>query len=269
MLKSIFIFVILISISVTPAFAISQAEKMRKAIIAAKWVEGKKIGNYELIDQDGISFNLDEYKGTPLLVSFIYTTCPDICSQIVASLGPAIQEVKEEYGDVFNAIIIGFDHEGDTPEMLKYYGDLHDIDFSMVRFASGDEETIKRLTKDFGFFFEATKDGAFNHIGLVSIVKKNFVVYKQVYGIKLKAKDINVPLNHLISGNIPVEAPLTLLEQLKAACYTIDPTTGGYVVDWPRVVGYLVQIIVFLIVVFAVFWTNMKSFFLRIARLIK
>ncbi|MDT8318081.1 MAG: SCO family protein, partial [bacterium] len=86
-------------------------ELLRKSVETARAAEGKIIVDYELTDQDGKRFKLSDYKGKPLLVSFIYTTCPDICNSLVATLVPAIEEIKKGLGDKFNAVVVGFDAE--------------------------------------------------------------------------------------------------------------------------------------------------------------
>ncbi len=258
MKKSLFLLALII-LSSSQVFAVSDVEKSRKAIIAAKWAEGKKVSDYTLLDQDGKSFKLNEYQGKPLLVTFIYTTCPTICSSIVSTLYPAVEEARKEFGDVFNSLVIGFDHENDTPEMLRAYGEHHDMDFNIIRFAGGDQETMERMTKDFGFFYEENEDDGYDHIGLVSMVNARGVIYKQVYGIKVKAEDIKVPLRQLLTGNIPVEGSPTLMEQIKAMCYTYDPKTGGYVLDYSFLVGMGLTALLMFIIITATFWDNIKN----------
>ena len=243
------------------SFAESDLELVRKVVETAKAVEGKKIADYSLIDQDKKSFKLNSYAGKPLLVSFIYTTCPDICNSIVATLVPAIEEVKRALGDKFNAVIVGFDAEYDTPEMMREFGDHHETDFDLVRFASGDAETIARMVKDFGFYFEQLEDGGFNHLGMITVVDADGVIYSQIYKTRINAADLRVPLNQLITGNIPGKKTPTLLSQLKALCLKYDPETGEYYVDYAYIFGVFLQALALILITWFFFKEDIKKMF--------
>lgn len=248
----------------TTAYAEPDLELLRKSVETARAAEGKLITDYELTDQDGKKFKLSDYKGKPLLVSFIYTTCPDICNSLVATLVPAIEEIKKGLGDNFNALVVGFDAEYDTPEMMKEFGLHHETDFGAVRFGSGDEETIVRMVNDFGFYYKELEDGGFKHIGLVSVLDKNFILYRQIYKSNIVAADIRVPLNQLLTGDIPEKREPTFIDQLKSLCLEYDPETGEYHLDYSYVLGVGLQAFVILIIVLLYFKRDIKKLLSRI-----
>ncbi len=228
---------------------------LRKAVEKAKRVEGNQLSDYSLIDQDEKPFNLSDYRGKPLLVSFIYTTCPDICNSVVASLVPSIEALKKEMGNAFNAVVVGFDAEFDTPEMMKAFGDHHEADYSLLRLASGDEKTIAGIVEAFGFFYDEIEEGGFSHLGVVTVVDDKGVIYDQIVKTKIEAADLRAPLKQLLSGErLAAKAP-TLLNQLKALCLRYDPETGEYVVDYAYLFGVFLQALV----IFLVAWFYLKE----------
>jgi len=232
-----------------------------EAVRIAKNAEGRKISFYNLIDQENRPFNTKEYAGKPLLVTFIYTTCPDICNSIIATLVPAIEEVKKELGDNFNAIVVGFDSEYDTPEMMKEFALHHEADFNLVRFASGDSETIGKMIRDFGFYFEVREEGAYNHLGLVSIVDKEGKIYRQVYKTNIGPADLKIPVNQLLTGNIPEKRAPTFIDQLKSICVRYDPKTGEYYIDYSYLFGVGLQAATILLVGGLYFRKDIKKWF--------
>lgn len=250
-------------LSATTASAEPDLELLRKAVETARAAEGNKIADYELTDQDGNKFKLSDYSGKPLLVSFIYTTCPDICNSLVATLVPAFEEIKKGLGDQFNAIVVGFDAEYDTPEMMKEFGLHHETDFNAVRFGSGDKETIARMVKDFGFHYEELEDGGFKHMGLVSMLDKNFILYRQIYKSNIAAADIRVPLNQLLTGDIPEKREPTFIDQLKSLCLEYDPETGEYYIDYSYILSVVLQALVILIVTLLYFKRDIKNWLSR------
>lgn len=99
---------------------------------------------FELIDQDGETVIFPgDYEGSPLIVGFIYTNCPDICSFITANVGSVYEEI-EDPGDT-QFVLITFDPQRDTPEVLKSYAEAFDMDREPFHFLTGDPETIESL----------------------------------------------------------------------------------------------------------------------------
>ncbi|MBE9535911.1 MAG: SCO family protein [Proteobacteria bacterium] len=235
-------------------------ELLRKAAQTARSAEGVRAGDYQLKDQYGVSFSTSEYSGKPLLVSFIFTNCPDICNTVVASLAPAIETVKKELGDKFSALVVGFDAANDTPQAMLAFGKSHDIDFSLVRFASGSAEVMERMTSDLGFYFEADEEAGFNHLGLVSIIDSKGVIYRQVYKTELRPADISGPLGELFSDKRKASRP-TLLTQIKSLCLKYDPATGEYRIDYAFILGIVLQAIVVAICFWLGFKNEIRGFF--------
>lgn len=260
--------IILFALFISPfgAQASQPPELLRKAVEYAKAVEGNRISDYRLVDQDEKKFSLSDYSGKPLLVSFIYTTCPDICSSVVATLVPAIEAVRRTLGDEFNAIVVGFDAAYDTPEMMKEFGKHHGADFDLVRFASGDETTIDRMVRDFGFYYEPSEDGGFNHLGLVTVVDKDGFIYRQIYKSKLGEADLRVPLKQLLTGNIPAKKAPTVLDQIKSICLKYNPETGQYYIDYAYLFGLFLQFAVILFFAGWIFKDNILRFFSRLSK---
>lgn len=92
--------------------------------IPSPWGPGY-LPNTPVITQDGktLRFYDDVIKGKIVVISFIYTTCRDICPVITARLA----QVKDALGDLMGRDIffvsISIDPVNDTPEKLKYYAE--------------------------------------------------------------------------------------------------------------------------------------------------
>lgn len=102
--------------------------------------------SFELVNQNGEAVIFpDDFAGAPVVVGFIYTYCPDICSFITAN----VQKVFNELDDPGDAqfILITFDPERDTPEVLKHYAQAFEMDREPFHFLTGDTETIDALMK--------------------------------------------------------------------------------------------------------------------------
>ena len=102
--------------------------------------------SYELTDQNGETVIFpDDYQGSPLVIGFIYTNCPDICSFITANVGKVYEEMSNPGDTKF--VLVTFDPERDTPEVLKSYAQAFGMDRDPFQFLTGDPETIDDFMK--------------------------------------------------------------------------------------------------------------------------
>ncbi len=259
------IFILLFSLHTAHAELIS-VEVARKAVTRAEWAEGVKLHDYELVDQDGVRFHLHDYfgQGKPLLVSFVYTHCADVCPLITTTLIEAVKEVKKEMGDKFDVLVLGFDTERDTPEALKAYSQRYLDTSGLIRFATADQQTMEQLTREFGFFYKERDTHGFTHLTMVSVVDEDGTIYKQVYGFNLKPEDIKTPLVELLTGNIPMETEPTFLDRIKQLCTVYDPVSGTFVLNWPVVIGFVLQIILITVILIVLFKRPLCTLFSKI-----
>lgn len=93
------------------------AETARRLAIAAS---PRELGDVALEDQDGTAFSLLDYRGAPLVLEFVYTTCPDIC----LALGTAFERLNGAAPDAVRLLSISFD-PADGKERLGWFADRY------------------------------------------------------------------------------------------------------------------------------------------------
>ena len=64
------------------------------------------VKEFSLVGPDGNYTNLSDYEGQVLVVSFIYSRCPDVCPIVSANLRWVSQELADDYGTNFSIISI-------------------------------------------------------------------------------------------------------------------------------------------------------------------
>lgn len=97
--------------------------------------------SFELTNQNGETVHFpDDFEGAPLVMGFVYTNCPDICSFITANIRNVYRQM-ENPGDVQFALVT-FDPERDTPEVLKKYAQSFEMDREPFQFLTADSSTI-------------------------------------------------------------------------------------------------------------------------------
>jgi len=99
---------------------------------------------FELTDQNGNSIIFpDDLKGSPVVMGFIYTNCPDICSFITANLKNIYDEMENP--DNVQFVAVTFDPERDTPSVLRKYAETFDMNRPPFQFLTGDPEVIDQF----------------------------------------------------------------------------------------------------------------------------
>jgi protein SCO1 len=107
--------------------------------------------NLPVIAQDGktLRFYDDVIKGKQVVVSFIYTSCPDICPLTTARLAL----VKEQLGDAMGRdvffVSLTVDPETDTPERMKAFADAFNPGPGWL-FLTGKPEDIRAINSKLG-----------------------------------------------------------------------------------------------------------------------
>ncbi|HAF15756.1 MAG TPA: redoxin [Blastocatellia bacterium] len=120
---------------------------------------GDEMPNYRLVNQDAKTIRMQDYRGKALLLTFIYTRCPqpDQCTLMSSNFAAIDQDLQKQpdlYGKT-HLLSISFDPEYDTPKVLRSYGaaftgKYSDETFSHWEFASGTADEVKGIAQFFG-----------------------------------------------------------------------------------------------------------------------
>lgn len=206
----------------------------KAALRDSQAVVGRLINDYTLMDRDGRPVRLSSYRGKPLLVSFIYTGCFQVCPATTRALQQVVSVAREVLGeDSFNVISIGFNQPADSPQALKYFAAQYGIDSRNWEFLSPTASIVPALTGDFGFRYVATAAG-FDHILQATVVDSEGRIYRQIYGEQYSPDYLVEPLKQLVTG-APVADDTSLsaiLERVRILCSVYDPSTGKYRVSY-------------------------------------
>jgi len=210
--------------------ALDESEALR----AAEAAIGRTIPDAELLDRNGRPVRLSDYRGKPLLVSFIYTGCFQVCPAQTRALYEAVKGLDRLLGEhQFNVVSIGFNQPFDSPDALRSFARQHRIEHRNWEFLSPPREGVDALTRAFGFSFVATPAG-FDHVLGVTVVDATGRIHAQVYGDRLRADQLGAPLRELLLNAPPVATSTlsAMVERVRILCTVYDPETGEYRYDW-------------------------------------
>jgi len=124
-------------------------------------------------DQDGRAFRLDEYRGAPVLVEFVYVRCRAVC----ASMGEgfrALQDALGRDGSEARLLSVSFDPGHDTRDALAEYARRHQADGTRWRIARvADPAELARLLGAFGVVVIPDPLGEFQHNAAIHVVDRD------------------------------------------------------------------------------------------------
>jgi protein SCO1/2 len=110
-----------------------------------------------LRDSLGHPVDLREYRGKAVLVTFIYTHCPDVCPLIVSHLKTAQAELGPKARKL-QIVAVSTDPRGDTPKTVADFLQTHAMTGRM-EYLIGDRPELERVWKDWSIVARPDKAG--------------------------------------------------------------------------------------------------------------
>jgi len=212
----------------------------RKAMERSQASIGRSLGNYRLVDSTGAALPLTSLRGKPLVISLVYTSCSSVCPPTTQHLIDAVgQAAKLIGGDRFAVLTVGFDARNDTPARLTQFATVQGVKLPNWRLASGDPATIEALLRDLGFSYTAVA-GGFDHVTQTTIVDRNGVIMRHVYGDDFPIQMFMEPLKDAVYGTTTVFDLGGLIDRIKFICTTFDPGAGRYRIDYGLAFGSVI-----------------------------
>ena len=112
----------------------------------------------ELIDQNGIARNEDDFADRPIALFFGFTYCPDVCPTTLTMLAAARDNLDSAgiNTKALQIIFITVDPERDTPEQLKHYLSLFDANVTGL---TGSPDKVRSVLQQFGVYAQKNGQG--------------------------------------------------------------------------------------------------------------
>ena len=213
---------------------------------------GKQLSNHVFINADGKPVTMADFRGKPLVLSMVYTSCYQICPMTTRHLSKVVEKARDALDDdSFSVAVIGFDTRVDTPDAMQYFANKQGISNKNWNLLSIAEKDLDALTRDLGFLYYPTPSG-FDHLIQATVIDADGKVYRQVYGQVFETPLLVDPLLELVLGRPQPEQSFidSLSDKIKLFCTTYDPRSDGYYFDYTFFVEIFVGITVILAVIF-------------------
>ena len=107
--------------------------------------------DFILLDPDGKTRTLEDFKGKVVVMFFGYTQCPDVCPTTLTEMEQAMNLLGPQSNQV-QVLFVTVDPQRDTAAILKQYVPAFDPRFLGLRPA--DDTALDKVTKDFKIYYK-------------------------------------------------------------------------------------------------------------------
>ncbi len=214
----------------------------RTAIQISQAALDNTLGEHILKDANGQNISLSSFRGKPLVLSLVYTSCYHTCPLTTRHLAKVVEKARDALGkDRFDVAILGFDAPNDTPDAMRQFATKQGIMGKDWHLLSADQPTIEALAKELGFIYFPSPRG-FDHIVQATVIDAQGSIYRQVYGETFDTPLLVEPLKDLIFNRRTPGEPFLdeLIDRIRFFCTTYDPARDGYSFDISLFIGMFI-----------------------------
>jgi protein SCO1 len=144
----------------------------------------------KLVDQNGNTVSLESLKGKPMVVDFIYTTCPGPCLMETAKFANVALRLGNDLGSKVTLVSITVDPEHDGPKQLLAYSRQQGADEKGWYFLTGGPADVDKALAGFKLSRQIEPDGSVGHLIAMMLVGPDGRVVRDYNGEAVRAQDI-------------------------------------------------------------------------------
>ena len=145
----------------------------RQSILKVDFAERRElniaIDNFVLTDQDGRPREFRKLRGQPAVINFMYTSCPDVCTLLTASLKILRERLTPREAGSVRFLSITMDPEVDTPEILKAYSRRRQAEAANWWWLTGKAAELAPVWQEFGVSVKRLDRGLIEHTTLTVV----------------------------------------------------------------------------------------------------
>jgi protein SCO1 len=146
------------------------ASPLRSRFEGARLSSPRQTGDFALHDQRGELIRFSSQRGKVLLVTFLYTSCPDVCPLIADNLNSSLRALGAEEGEV-RVLAVSVDPKGDTPAAVRAYSRRHRL-LPEFHYLIGTRRELERVWTEYGVMAVARDPELVDHSAYTLLVDR-------------------------------------------------------------------------------------------------
>ncbi|MEX0680221.1 MAG: SCO family protein [Balneolales bacterium] len=189
-------------------------------------------GDIKLYNENGEEVALEQYlnNGRPLILAMVYYECPMLCNLILQGLAKGASELSWQPGKEFDILTVSFNPD-ETPELARsqkegYLEMLGNPDAkSGWHFMTGEEEQVRRLGDQVGFYYQWNEQNReYVHGSTLIFLSEEGKISRYLHGIDYPELMLRNALYDAADGKIG-----SSFDRVVLYCYQYDSKSGSYV----------------------------------------
>ena len=100
-------------------------------VVDAKCIAGPA-PDFALVDQSNNPVNMSQFEGKIVVITFVYTHCPDVCPAVTYQMKKLSEELGDDYNESVVFLSVTVDPERDTPERLASFASDYDASWQFL-----------------------------------------------------------------------------------------------------------------------------------------
>lgn len=141
-------------------------------------------------NQDGKAMQLKDLKGKTLVVVMIYTSCKSACPILVSKMKRIEQKIDKNYLKDINLVLVTIDPTNDTPEKLKKFALLNEMNAPHWTFLTSNEEDTQELANVLAMKYKKIDPVDFSHSNIITVFNPYGELVIQEEGLEIDVNKI-------------------------------------------------------------------------------
>ncbi len=167
----------------------------KQSVLQGTDLDGTPAPNFRLSDQFGAPISLSQFKGKPVVLTFLYTHCKDICPLTAEKLHMVMQDLGPDTQRVA-VVAVSTDPQGDTTAAALAFSKAHGM-VDYWHFLTGTQNTLAPVWSAYSVYAQQESGSVAHSTGVYVIDKQGNerVFLDQDFTPQEVAADLKILLN--------------------------------------------------------------------------
>jgi protein SCO1 len=149
---------------------------------------------------NGAKLKLAELKGKPQVITMFFARCELACPVLVHDVKRLEAALPPELRGKVGFVLVSFDSERDTPEVLRAYRERQELDPHRWTLLQGKPDDVLELGALLGIKFKKDPQGQFAHSNVITVLNPAGEIVHQLNGLNLDVTPAISAIYNAIKG---------------------------------------------------------------------
>lgn len=160
---------------------------------------GEPAPSFNLINQDNQPITMVSLKGKAVLLTFIYTHCPDICPATLNKFQSIASQLSVQEREQLAIVAITLDPERDSAEHLREYGRFFSGGDKGWYFLTGERSRLEQIWQAYEIQYTTAPNGNIIHPSMVVLIDKQGIEQIDYHGMATPSDVILTDLKQILA----------------------------------------------------------------------